>query len=562
MEIFSLQGVSFTYPETNIPAVREVDLCVREGEFLVLCGQSGCGKSTLLKLLKPELTPYGKQEGTICFRGRPLGDWDARTTASAIGFVMQDPESQIVTDTVWHELAFGLESLGYDTPAIRRRVAEMASFFGMENDFHKKTATLSGGQKQLLTLASVMACDPQVLVLDEPTAQLDPIAAANFIATLRRLNRELGVTIVLVEHRLEEVFPLADRVVLMADGIVCFDAPPRTFAAHLTADPHAPLRDALPAAMRLFVLLGEQGDAPLTVREGRAFLTSRYENRTRSLPLPPAPLTAEKAVELKDVFFRYERDLPDVLTGVDLTAYRGEHLCLVGGNGTGKTTTLRVIAGLQKPHRGKVKLHGKPLSSYTPRERYCENIALLPQQPQALFFEKTIREDMEAACRTMGFDAAATTETINTVAARLGIAARLSCHPYDISGGEQQKAALALLLLRRPRLLLLDEPTKGLDAGAKRVLMEILAALTAEGVTVITVTHDVEFAAQCATRVGLFFDGAPVCVEVPTAFFAGNRFYTTAAARISAGYYENTVLCEQVAALAALNGTKAVMPDA
>lgn len=547
MAILTLENVSFTYPEALTPAVSSVDLSVQAGEFIVLCGHSGCGKSTLLRLLKRELTPFGEQTGAIRLYDKPLSAWDARTSAARIGFVMQDPEAQIVTDTVWHELAFGMESLGYDPAFIRRRVAEMAAFFGIEHTFHNKTATLSGGQKQLLCLAAIMACDPQVLLLDEPTAMLDPLAASQFLNTLHRLNHELGVTVVLIEHRLEEVLPLADRVLLMENGRIVLNAPPRRLFEAFETRPDDPMREALPTAMRLFAALRGTGACPLTVREGRRFVMTHYDNCEPALPIATPP-TGDAVMRLHEVFFRYEKIGTDVLRGLTLTVHRAEHLCLVGGNGAGKSTALAVMAGLHRPYRGRVTFDGKPLDKYKGDSLYQNGVALLPQQPQALFTEKTVADDLRRICP----DAA----TVDAVADRLGLSHLLSRHPYDLSGGELQRAAIAMLLLRKPRLLLLDEPTKGLDAGAKQELRVLLDALVAEGVTVVTVTHDIEFAAASADRVGLVFDGALVSLDTPTPFFANNRFYTTAAARIAAGYYKNVALCEQLIALCEQNGRR------
>ncbi len=533
-----------------------MSLSVQEGEFLLLCGESGCGKSTLLKLLKRELAPYGEKSGEILYNGCPLSKLDGRTAASEIGFVLQNPESQIVTDTVWHELAFGLESLGFDTPVIRRRVAEMASYFGIEEWFHKKTAELSGGQKQLLNLAAVMVMQPKVLLLDEPTAQLDPIAAASFISTLQKLNRELGLTILLAEHRLEEVFPIADRVLLMDGGRLSYADSPRMLPAYFAENPAHPMLAGLPAAVRIFRLLEETGESPLTVREGREYLSRSYDNRIDALPPTPCRPQGETAVELKEVWFRYEKDLPDVLQGVSLTVYSGEHFCLLGGNGTGKTTALGAIAGMLKPYRGKVLIRGKKLSDYSANALYLGGIALLPQNPQTVFLEKTVREDLQEVCKTMRYSEEEAARRIAEVTEKLGIGHLLSMHPYDLSGGEQQKAAFAKILLLQPEILLLDEPTKGIDAYAKRTLAALLTKLKEEGMTILTVTHDVEFAAATADRCGMFFDGGLTSVDTPTAFFSENHFYTTAADRIARGYYKNAILCEQVAELCRLNGKK------
>lgn len=556
MELLQIKDLSFSYPEEERKALDGVSLSIREGEFIVLCGESGCGKSTLLKLLKRELSPYGKRTGEICYRGKPLSETEDRIAASEIGFVQQNPESQIVTDTVWHELAFGLENLGLDTQTIRRRVAEMAGYFGIEGWFHRKTTELSGGQKQLLNLAAVMAMQPKVLLLDEPTAQLDPIAASNFIGTLQKLNRELGLTVLLVEHRLEEVFPIADRVLLLDHGHLMYQESPRKIVDFWREHPDHPVLAGLPAAMRIFRLLNGEENAPITVREGRDYITEKYQNQINCLPIRPYSHREEKALELKEVWFRYERELPDVLKGVSIAVYQGEHFCFLGGNGAGKTTLLGVMAGLLKPYRGKVLINGKKRKDYTEKELYQNQIALLPQDPQTVFLEKTLEEDWKEVCRTLQNSPAETTEKIRDIAEKLHLTHLLGMHPYDLSGGEQQKAALGKMLLLQPKILLLDEPTKGIDANAKQTLSDILRELKAEGITIITVTHDVEFAAVNGDRCGMFFDGETVSVGTPTVFFSENSFYTTAANRISRGYYQNAVLCEEVAALCTQNGRR------
>lgn len=556
MEILQIKNLTFSYPETSNPALENISLSVKEGEFAVLCGTSGCGKTTLLKLLKRELAPFGEISGEINFRGVKLAQLDDRTAASDIGFVLQNPDSQIVTDTVWHELAFGLESLGVPTQVIRRRVAEMASYFGIEDWFHKKTAELSGGQKQLLNLASVMAMQPKVLLLDEPTAQLDPIAASNFIGTLQKLNRELGLTILLAEHRLEEVFPIADRIVMLDSGRLSFADRPEKISTYFSENPSHPMAAGLPAAMRIFTLLGENGESPVSVRQGREYITEKYGNEIKSLPEQTVSCGGEKAMELKDVWFRYERDLPDCLRGVSLSVYKGEHFCILGGNGAGKSTTLGVIAGLQKAYRGKVSIGGKKIGEYKENSLYRKNIALLPQNPQTVFLEKTVESELAQTCKIMEYSEQEAQLRVRQISEKLQISHLLHQHPYDISGGEQQKCALAKILLLQPKLLLLDEPTKGIDADSKNTLSSIINDLKAEGITIITVTHDVEFAAANADRCAMFFDGEIVSVDTPTAFFSENNFYTTAANRISRGYYNNAILCEQVALLCQKNGRK------
>ena len=251
MECFKVENLSFTYPNRESETISNVNFEVSSGEFILVCGKSGCGKTTLLRLLKPSLAPYGTLCGNISFAGSPVSEYDDRAQAERIGFVMQNPDNQIVTDKVWHELAFGLESLGCKTPEIRTRVSEMASFFGIQDWFYKNVTELSGGQKQLLNLASVMVMQPSVLILDEPTSQLDPIAAQEFLNTLKKINRELGISVILSEHRLEDAFPLADRVIVMDGGkIIADDTPGET--GKILRDMNHSMYRALPTPVKVY----------------------------------------------------------------------------------------------------------------------------------------------------------------------------------------------------------------------------------------------------------------------------------------------------------------------
>ncbi len=521
MPLFEIRNFAFTYPEQLTPALQNVNLTVQAGEFLVLCGPSGCGKSTLLRQLKTVLAPHGVKGGDILFEGQPLSEVDRRVQSQRIGFVLQSPENQIVTDKVWHELAFGLESLGYDTPTIRRRVAETASFFGIQNWFYKNVTELSGGQKQLLNLASVMALQPSVLILDEPTSQLDPIAATDFLATLAKINRELGITVILTEHRLEEAFPLANRVAVMDKGSIICTGTPQEVGLALKASGHGMFL-AMPTAMRVWAATPDAGTVcPITVREGHDWLDAYAASHTLQ-PLPPAPRYTypdEKMIELNDVWFKYDKDLPDVVKGLSLSVAKGEFLALLGGNGTGKTTSLKLAAGLNKPYRGEVKLNG--------------TVGMLPQNPQTLFVKKTVREDLFEIFRGTGIPRAKQEEKAARLVKLCRLEELLDRHPYDLSGGEQQRAALAKVLLQEPQILLLDEPTKGLDAEFHVCFAEILRALLASGVTILMVSHDIEFCARYAHRCALFFDGNIVNAAAPREFFSGNNFYTTSANRMA-----------------------------
>ncbi|MBR4656100.1 MAG: ATP-binding cassette domain-containing protein [Oscillospiraceae bacterium] len=546
METFEVRDLSFAYPEQRKDTLSQLSFSIPQGQFVTLCGPSGCGKSTLLRQLKTVLAPAGYRRGDILFEGTPLDQVDQRTQSARIGFVQQSPENQIVTDKVWHELAFGLESLGFDTPTIRSRVAEMASFFGIQTWFYKNVTELSGGQKQLLNLASIMAMQPSVLILDEPTSQLDPIAASDFLATVGKVNRELGTTVLLTEHRLEEAFPLSDRVLVMDRGRLMADGTPSEVGELLRGSGHAMFL-AMPTAMRVWASVEDSSPCPITVRDGRSWLTDRAERHPlRELPEETKlPHGDEDAVVLEDVWFKYDKDLPDVVKGVSLTVKKGEFLALLGGNGTGKTTTLSIVGGLLSPYRGEVKCRGR--------------VGTLPQNPQTLFVKKTVREDLFEIFKGLKLDKAVQERRVARAVQLCRLEELLDRHPYDLSGGEQQRAALAKVLLLDPEILLMDEPTKGLDAEFKQVFAVILKTLLRRGVTIFMVSHDVEFCAEFAGRCSLFFDGNIVSEGRPRSFFSGNSFYTTSSNRMARTLLPEAVTPRDI--MAACGGTLPPEPE-
>lgn len=548
MAQFTIRNLNFSYPATEgKKSLEDVNLSIERGEYLVLCGRSGSGKTTLLRQLKTVLAPHGKKEGDILFNGIPLEEVSDRDQSSKIGFVMQDPEDQIVTDKVWHELAFGLESLGTDQKTMRGRVAEMACYFGIADWFHKDVATLSGGQKQLLNLASIMAMQPEVLILDEPTSQLDPIAASDFLNTVRKINTELGTTVIITEHRLEDIFPHADRAIVMEEGRIIADGRPGEIGK-LLYEQRNEMFAAMPTPVRVFYSAyaegGQERECPLTVREGRTWLSKTFSE-------PPAGgvLQAEKfndeveepALTLSELWFRYEKDSPDVLRGVNAEVPKGSLYAIVGGNGAGKTTALKAICGIVKPYRGKIKVLGKAFEKYNATELFNGCLAMLPQDPKSLFVKKTVREDLE--------EMTADRNRVAEIAKLCQIESVLDSHPYDISGGEQQRAALAKVLLTEPKVLLLDEPTKGIDSFFKQTLAGILEDLKAKGLTIVMVSHDIEFCARYADLVSMFFDGQILTTDNPRRFFGSNSFYTTAANRMSRHVFTNAVTAEDVVEL-------------
>ncbi len=541
MAQIEFQNLTFTYPTAKTPSLQGIDWSVEKGEYCVLCGRSGSGKTTLLRHLKTVLTPHGARCGNVLFHGTPLAELSLRDQAAAIGFVMQNPDDQIVTDKVWHELAFGSESLGVDPSAMRLRVAEMASWFGLQDWFHRDVATLSGGQKQLLNLASVMAMQPEILVLDEPTSQLDPIAASDFLNTIRKINQELGTTILITEHRLEDIYHCADRIVVMEDGKIVANDTPRAVGAHLRAQ-NSPMFAALPTPVRVFYASGATGECPLTVREGRSWLTKSFCEAAPKYVEPPTQPSGfdarATALEVKEAWFRYEKDAPDILRGVDFSVPQGSLFAIVGGNGTGKSTTLKSLCGICKLRQGKIKIFGKAQQSYRQGELFRNCLAMLPQDPKSLFVKKTVREELSEMTHER--------QEIDRIAEICQISDLFDRHPYDLSGGEQQRTALAKVLLTNPRLLLLDEPTKGLDAFFKVQFARILKTLLSQGMTIVMVSHDVEFCAENADLVSMFFDGQVLTIETPRRFFGQNAFYTTAANRMSRCVFRNAVTVSDV----------------
>lgn len=554
MNIIEIKNFNFAYPEAEKKSLDNINLSIKEGTFNVLCGKSGCGKSTLLRQLKTVLASHGEKSGVIFYNGIRLDEIDNRTQSSEIGFVLQNPENQIVTDKVWHELAFGLESLGYDHATIRLRVAEMASYFGIHQWFYKNVTELSGGQKQLLNLAAIMAMHPKLLILDEPTSQLDPIAASDFLETVRKINRDIGTTILITEHRLQDVIPYANQVVVMDEGKIIAQGLPREIGEELKQKNHGMFL-SMPIPMQIYAGVDSKEACPLTVSEGREWMSKIVRK-----PKAQEQVTQEEnknplAIEVKNIWFRYEKDGKDVVRDLSFNVHEGEFFAIVGGNGTGKSTTLSLISRVRKPYRGKILLGGKDIRRYSDNELYRGYLGVLPQNPQSMFIKKTVREDLysiiggkrERKSKEYPIEMKKA-DAIEGIVSLTNLSGLLDRHPYDLSGGEQQRLALAKVLLLRPSVLLLDEPTKGLDAEYKEELGGILKKLQEHGITIFMISHDVEFVAEYADRVGLFFEGNIVTSKDTRDFFAGNNFYTTTANRMARHLFPNAVTAREVIA--------------
>lgn len=546
MELLSVKNLSFRYPKAERNALDGITFSMDSGDFVTLCGPSGCGKSTLLRHLKSVFTPHGTGNGEIRFAGTPLREIGERRQTAEIGFVGQSPENQIVTDKVWHELAFGLESLGAEQSVIRSRVAETASFFGIQTWFEKNVTELSGGQKQLLNLAAVMVLEPRILLLDEPTSQLDPIAAGEFLAAVARINRELGTTVLISEHRLEEVLEYSNRMLVMQEGrLLVYDAPKK---AGLFLKDHAPaLFLSMPVPMRIWAAVPDSGaECPWTVSGGRKWLEQYAQSHSlRSLSEEiNADNDGETALKIKDVWFRYEKNGADVLQGTDIQIKYGELLAVLGGNGTGKSTLLSLVTGANRPYRGSILINGQSLEKAD--GLFDGLLGVLPQNPKALFTRKTVWADLQEIFDGKRIAKEEQEARIRAVLQLCGLAHKADSHPYDLSGGEQQRAALAKVLLLQPRILLLDEPTKGMDQAFKLRLALILQELLQKGTAIMMVSHDVEFCAAYADRCALLFNGTIVSENTPRVFFGENRFYTTAACRMSKTTIPGAVTAEDV----------------
>ena len=529
MELFSVKNLNFLYTNNkNNFALKDVSFKINSGEFITLCGKSGCGKTSLLRQLKTTLSPSGFRSGSIKYCGNELEKTDSWVQASEIGFVMQKAENQIVTDKVWHEMAFGLESLGYNTDEIRLRVSEMASFFGLQSWFYKDTNTLSGGQKQLLSLASVMVLEPKILILDEPTAQLDPISAGDFMQMLLKINCEFGTAILISAHNLEEVVPISDRIIVMENGQIIADSNPRSVILNLRNTQNE-MFSAMPSPAQIYASVDSGSNCPLTVREGRDWISSFVQGK-KIKPVPVKKIgynESETVLKAKNIWFRYEKRENDILKNISLSLHGGEWQSLVGSTGVGKTTFLSILSGTKSPYRGSVDTMGN-------------KVCLLPQDPTTIFEKDTVMADL---VQDIGQKYEAYLQNIINLC---DLSELLYMHPYDLSGGEQQRAALAKVLLKRPRILLLDEPTKGLDALFKKKLAGILLNLKIRGISIIMVSHDIEFCAQYSDNCAFLFDGEIISKDEPRAFFSGNNFYTTSANRIARHIIPNAITTDDV----------------
>lgn len=529
MDLFHIDELSFSYPEEGKSAIKNINLHINQGEFIVIAGPSGCGKTTLLRLLKSELASSGERLGEIYYEGTLLEEVAERKRIEDIGYVFQNPDNQIVMDQVMQEIVFGMENLGYSTLEMRKRVAELVHFFGLEDLLYEKPSELSGGQKQLINLLSVLLLKPKVLLLDEPTSQLDPVARAELLSMLSRLNEEMGITIILVEHRLEQVFERADRILLMEEGQIKYDGNSQELIEEVYENKDQNFIPFIPSITRLYLETSRTSSfkkLPLTVKDTRSWLSGlSHEVQEETVYLEQEEDSKRALLEAKNIFFQYERKSNLVLKNFSLRVEEGEFFALVGGNGSGKTTALKLCLGVVEAQRGRVQLFGERIRKKNRQDLY-KNVAYLPQNPQSYFSYDSVGAEMEAVVRENRL--ADGEERIEQLLATFGIEHLRDRHPYDCSGGEMQKVALAAMLLKQPKLLIVDEPTKGFDNVSKKEFAKLLNQLHQEGLTIVMVTHDIEFAAKYAARCAMLFEGEITAQGRPDQLFRGNYFYTTA----------------------------------
>ena len=530
-----LMDVSFSYSGTNAKALQSLSLSFDRGSLTLLTGPSGSGKTTLLHLLSPVLTPTGDISGSRVIYGKPESAYEETDNAVQIGFVQQNPDNQVILDSVWHELVFGLENQGLSNQEIERRLAETSTFFGISSWMDRKVAELSGGEKQILNLASSLVMQPDLLLLDEPMAQLDPISRKRFLSMLGRVNDETGTTIIISEHIIDDILPHADRVVMLKEGSVCFDGQPEAYVKHLIVSDDE-FKVSVPLSARMAAASADENEIkhenlPLTVREGRQYLLKKsgslnlHEHAHEPFPVDYDPNERKEILRAQDVWFRYEKNAQFVLRGINFSLREGEMHALLGGNGSGKSTLMYILSRSLPVLRGSIK---RPEN---------QQVAMLSQNPMAIFSEDSVQAELMAFHERFNYDE----EAVDKLMKRFELKHLADRHPYDVSGGEMQKTALAKALLTKPDLLLLDEPVKGLDPVARREVAKILAELKTSGMTMIIVTHDLDFVSLLADRCSMLFDGRVEGIAQTKEFFAGNAYFTTNAHRLSKGIVPSVV---------------------
>ena len=528
--VIEFKNFSFAYPVADNGEkliLNNIDLKIEEGEFSVIYGPTGSGKSTLLKQIKRQIKPHGKSSGEILYFGRNIDELDDYKSVCEIGYVFQDPDNQIVADEVWHELAFSLENIGVPTHDMRKRIGEMACFFGIENLLDKSVHELSGGQKQIVNLCSVLLLQPKILILDEPVSQLDPINAREFLKIIRQIIREFDITVVLSEHRLEDIYFTADRIIVLENGGIKYNNVPDIAAYSSVNDKN--LKNFLPELAKLYFKNENNINfmMPKSIREYKAWIKNF---NIRENQLKNDDIIYEDIISCKNINYKYSKNQPDILKDLELSAGAGEILSVLGGNGAGKSTLLKILSGILKPQKGRIinKNNGR--------------IGYLAQNPKAYFLYDTVGKEIYERAKYLKTDL----KYIDYLVSLFNIEKILNLHPHDISGGEQQLTAFFTVMLENPDILLLDEPTKGLDPNIKRGFFDILYKLKKQGKAIIIATHDIEFAARYSDSCCFIFGGEIINKYKSREFFSGNYFYTTGVNKVFRDFNRNIICIEDV----------------
>lgn len=555
MGSIQIKNLTYSYPDQEQPALKEVSLDIRPGEFVLLIGGSGSGKSTLMRTVAG-LAPFfygGEIRGLVGINGTELNVMDRQLLVQRVGMVFQDPESQLVMTTPENEVAFGLENIGMPRELIRRRIMEVASALSFDDYRNNFIPELSGGQKQKVALASVLAMHPEILLLDEPTSQLDPIAGEDILTMIRRLNEENGITIILSEQKLERCYHFADRIIVMEEGRIIRDSRDAGEIARWSVANDKPF---VPSLSRIFAALGHDR-IPVTIKEGRQILTEDFDMKLLDIDLFRSdqksrgnikglhPTKKEKkvmdiSVELQDIWFTYPNGI-EVLKNVSLDLMPGNIAAVIGANGSGKTTMLKQINGLLRPGRGSVRIHGEDIHSKEV-EDIATDVAYLSQDPNDYLFLPTVREEVAFSLKNKGLS---DSDWVTEVMRKLKILGFADMNPRDLSVGERQRVAFASVLVTKPTVLLLDEPTRGLDYELKVQMGELMKALAREGTAILVVTHDIEFIAEYADEVVLMDQGTVIQQGTPMAMLANAAFYSPQVSRLFHNFAWNVVRVDQ-----------------
>ena len=605
MALIEFNNFSFAYmnsdgTESQGKSLDNINLEIDYGDFVLLCGPSGCGKTTLLTNLKKELMPAGRRSGEIKFNGTRITDMDEISSACDIGYLFQNPDSQIVTDTVIQEIAFPLENIGLPTEEIRNRISEIVAFFGINDILHKNVNELSGGQKQLVNLCSLLVLRPQVLLLDEPMSQLDPIASYEFLSIVRRLNEEFSITVIMSEHKADSIFPFIDKAVFLKEGKIEFVDNAHNICSEVIDDEI--FENYLPAVTKIYNSLSVRYpsliklNTPLSIREGRRCLNTihddlikirdsdansdnldsvslhhinkKYHSQEKSGILDKISLGGNKnaLINMNGIYFAYEKGKL-ILKNVDFELEKGDFVSLIGGNGVGKSTFLQLLVGILKPIKGKVKykkgiklayVHQNPMIHFSKdnvKEEFLESIleSNLLQDNSVGFNKETYdnllkmsNEEFIESDVLNGLEFDSIEFKFKELIEFFDICDLIDKHPYDCSGGEQQKIVIVKALLQNADVLVLDEPTKGLDPISSKNLANILNSLRDNGITILMTSHDLDFVANNCKRCLMLFDKDIQIDDDPKVIFAENNFYTTFVNRMVKDYVPEIVTLDDL----------------